>query len=233
MNRDPTFLYIYVKFDSMKSAPTKRKWLKRTLLLFTLAFIFLFFWSNHAIESNAESKLFSDVNSCPKVEVALVLGTSKSKANGSDNLYFNFRIQAAVELYRAGKVKYILVSGDNHIAGYDEPTDMKNALVAAGIPESKIYLDYAGFRTLDSMERALKVFGQQKVIVVSQQFHNERAIYLGEHFGMTVYGFNAKDVHKMGGLKTKIRERFARMKVFIDIFFGVDAKFLGDPIQIG
>ncbi|MNV90542.1 vancomycin high temperature exclusion protein [compost metagenome] len=137
-----------------------------------------------------------------------------------------------MELYRAGKVKFILVSGDNSNKTYDEPTDMKNALIAAGIPASRIYLDYAGFRTLDSMERALKVFGQKEVIVVSQRFHNERAIYLGEHFGMTVYGYNAQDVAKMGGFKTKTRERFARMKVFWDILFGVDSKFLGTPVNI-
>ncbi len=217
----------------MKLSSTKWKWIKRSFLAATVVLIFFFFWANHVIVSNAESKLFSTAKDCPEANVALVLGTSKTNAKGNDNLYFNFRIQAAVELYKAGKVKYILVSGDNHMKGYDEPTDMKNALINAGIPKSKIYLDYAGFRTLDSMQRALKVFGQKKVIVVSQKFHNERAIYLGEHFGMTVYGFNAKDVHKMGGFKTKVRERFARMKVFWDVIFGVNSKFLGEPVKIG
>ena len=214
----------------------KRNWpkiIKRTAI-FTIIFgLFWFFGANWTIESNAEGKLFDQVSDCPNVKVALVLGTSRTNKRGNDNLYFSYRINAAVELYRAGKVKYILVSGDNSITTYDEPTDMKNALIAAGIPEKRIFLDYAGFRTLDSMERALKVFGQKEVIVVSQRFHNERAIYLGEHFGMTVYGYNAQDVVKMGGFKTKGRERFARMKVFWDILFGVDSKFLGTPVKIG
>ena len=214
----------------------KRNWpkiIKRTAI-FTIIFgLFWFFGANWTIESNAEGKLFDQVSDCPNVKVALVLGTSRTNKRGNDNLYFSYRINAAVELCRAGKVKYILVSGDNSITTYDEPTDMKNALIAAGIPEKRIFLDYAGFRTLDSMERALKVFGQKEVIVVSQRFHNERAIYLGEHFGMTVYGYNAQDVVKMGGFKTKVRERFARMKVFWDILFGVDSKFLGTPVKIG
>lgn len=207
--------------------------MKRIFLFSLLFMVFWFFGANWTIQSNAEGKIFDRVSECPKVKVALVLGTSRTNKLGNDNLYFSYRIKAAVELYRAGKVKFILVSGDNSVANYDEPTDMKNALIAAGIPASRIYLDYAGFRTLDSMERALKVFGQKEVIVVSQRFHNERAIYLGEHFGMTVYGYNAQDVAKMGGFKTKVRERFARMKVFWDMMFGVDSKFLGDPVKIG
>jgi SanA protein len=213
----------------------KRNWskiIKRTAIFSFLFGLFWFFGANWAIKSNAEGKIFDQVSDCPKVKVALVLGTSRTLKYGNDNLYFSYRIKAAVELYRAGKVEYILVSGDNGITTYDEPTDMKNALIAAGIPANKIFLDYAGFRTLDSMERALKVFGQKEVIVVSQQFHNERAIYLGEHFGMTVYGYNAKDVAKMGGFRTKVRERFARMKVFWDILFGVDSKFLGEAVEI-
>lgn len=213
----------------------KRNWyklVKRSLIFLALFGLFWFFGANWAIRSNAEGKLFDHASDCPKVKVALVLGTSRSNRFGSDNLYFTYRIQAAVELYRSGKVQYILVSGDNSIQTYDEPTDMKNALVAAGVPAKRIFLDYAGFRTLDSMERALKVFGQKEVIVVSQRFHNERAIYLGEHFGMTVYGYNAKDVAKLGGFRTKVRERFARMKVFWDILFGVDSKFLGEPVNI-
>jgi SanA protein len=199
-------------------------------------FLFFLVWiigANWAIASNAGDKTFDTVSNCPKTKVGVVLGTSKTNRSGSENAYFTNRITAVVELYQAGKIEYILVSGDNGSADYDEPTDMKNALIEKGIPEEKIYLDHAGFRTLDSMERALKVFGQKEVIVISQRFHNERAIYLGEHFGMTVYGYNAKDVKKMGGFKTYVREKFARMKVFWDIVFGVNSTFLGAPVKIG
>ncbi len=209
-----------------------KKLIFRTLLLVGVGLLALFFYANYAIAANAEGKLFDDVATCPKTKVAIVLGASKSLANGNSNPYFAYRMEAAIALYKAGKVKYFIVSGDNHVKGYDEPTDMKMALMAGGVPESAIYLDYAGFRTLDSMERALKVFGQHEVMVISQQFHNERAIYLGEHFGMKVKGFNAKDVGGRG-IRTKLRERFARMKVFWDIFWGVDSRFLGPPVHIG
>lgn len=192
-----------------------------------------FFAANYAIVSNAEGKLFTEVDQCPEAKVGLVLGTSKKSRSGRENLYFNHRIDAAVALYKAHKVKYLLLSGDNGSKSYNEPDDMRKALIAAGVPPEKIVLDLAGFRTMDSMERALKVFGQKKIIVISQRFHNERAIYLGEHFGMTVYGFNAKDVKKAGGFLTNTRERFARMKVFWDLFWGVDSKYLGEPVKIG
>ena len=126
----------------------KRNWakiIKRTLIFSLLLGLSWFFGANWAIQSNAEGKLFDQVAACPKVKVALVLGTSRTNRHGNDNLYFSYRIKAAVELYRAGKVKYLLVSGDNSITTYDEPTDMKNALIAAGIPANCIFLDYAGF----------------------------------------------------------------------------------------
>ena len=210
----------------------KRYW-KRFVIGLLLSGLIWFFGANWAIESNAESKLYNSVESCPKVKVGLLLGTSKAGRGGGPNAYFINRIEAAVALFRAGKIQYILVSGDNGNDSYNEPKDMRDALMAAGVPEDRIILDYAGFRTLESMERALKVFGQNEVTVISQQFHNERAIYLGEHFGMTVHGFNAKDVTTARGFKTKFRERFARMKVFWDILWGVNSKFLGEPVEIG
>ena len=210
----------------------KRYW-KRFVLGMLLALGIWFFGANWAIESNAVDKLYNSVAACPKVKVGLLLGTSKTGRGGGDNLYFVHRIEAAVALFKAGKISYIIVSGDNGTESYNETKDMRDALMAAGIPEDHIVLDYAGFRTLDSMERALKVFGQQEVIVISQQFHNERAIYIGEHFGMTVYGFNAKDVTTSRGFRTKFRERFARMKVFWDILWGVESKYLGETVKVG
>ena len=102
--------------------------------------------------------------------------------NGNNNLYFDYRILAAVELYKAGKIKYILISGDNRKKDYNEPEEMKKALIQKGVPAKFIYLDYAGFRTLDSVVRAKEVFGQNQLTIISQRFHNERAIYLAEKF---------------------------------------------------
>jgi SanA protein len=137
-----------------------------------------------------------------------------------------------VKLYKAGKIDFVLVSGDNGNKQYDEPTDFKDELVANGIPENKIFLDYAGFRTLDSVVRAKKVFGQNSLTFISQEFHNERAIYLAQVNDIKAVGFNAQDASLRYGIRVKIREYFSRTKVFIDILFRVQPKFLGDPIEI-
>ena len=135
-------------------------------------------------------------------------------------------------MYKSGKISYILVSGDNSTEYYNEPEQFKKELIKHGIPEDKIFLDYAGFRTLDSVVRAKKVFGQSKITIISQKFHNERAIYIAEKHGIDAIGFNARDVSKNYGFKTKVREYFARSKAIIDVVFNVDPKFLGDKIEI-
>ena len=109
---------------------------------------------------------------------------------------------------------------------------MKNELINRGIPADKIYEDFAGFRTLDSVVRAKEIFGQNSYIIISQKFHNERAIYLAQKNGIEAFGFNAKDVNKYAGIKTKIREYLARTKVFVDFFIGKEPKFGGEKIEI-
>nr|BFF40640.1 hypothetical protein BACY1_24450 [Tenacibaculum mesophilum] len=141
-------------------------------------------------------------------------------------------MNAAVELYKAEKIDFILVSGDNGSEGYDEPTDFKNDLIESGIPESKIYLDYAGFRTLDSMVRVKEIFGQTSVTIISQQFHNERALYLANHFDIEAIGYNARGVSGKKAMKVQLREYLARVKVFVDILLNVNPKFLGEPVEI-
>jgi SanA protein len=152
--------------------------------------------------------------------------------NGNINLYYKYRLEAAINLYNAKKITFVVISGDNGTKSYDEPTDFKEDLIKAGIPENKIYLDYAGFRTLDSVVRIKEIFGQTAVTIISQEFHNERAIYLAEHFNIKAIGFNAKDVSGRYGIKVQIREYLARVKVFVDIIFDIEPKFLGDKITI-
>lgn len=208
---------------------------KKKRILIVLVFIIpvvLVFVANYSIEKNAENKTFSNASKIKKNKVGLVLGTAKILKNGRVNLYFKYRINATVELYKKGKIDFVLVSGDNGNENYDEPTDFKNELIKKGIPVNKIFLDYAGFRTLDSVVRAKEVFGQVSVIIISQKFHNERAIYLAEKNGIAAIGFNAKDLSGKYGLKVKIREYFARTKAFLDITFGVNPKFLGKKIEI-
>jgi SanA protein len=135
---------------------------------------------NRTIQKNSETYIYSTVSDIPYNKVGLLLGTSPKLKSGKANLYFDYRIKAATELYNAGKVKYILVSGDNRRNSYNEPEEMKKALIAAGIPDQRIILDYAGLRTLDSVVRAHLIFGLERFTLISQQFHNERAIYLAQ-----------------------------------------------------
>lgn len=192
----------------------------------------LIYTANKTIEKNAENKVYSFVKDIPKNKVGLLLGTVKHLANGRVNLYYQFRVAAAIRLFKAKKIDFIIISGDNGSKEYDEPTDFKNDLIKAGIPENKIVLDYAGFRTLDSVVRAKEIFGQEAITIISQQFHNERAIYLAEHFGMKAIGFNAKGVSGQLALKVKLREYLARVKVFVDIVTQKQPKFLGEKIKI-
>jgi SanA protein len=136
-------------------------------------------------------------------------------------------------LFKAGKVKALIVSGDNGTQGYDEPTEMKRVLVQMGVPEAKIVCDYAGFRTLDSVVRAKEVFGQQRVIFVSQRFHNARAIYLARAFGIDAWGLNAKDVPVTLSVKTFLREKLACVKAVLDVnVLGTQPKFLGEKVAV-
>lgn len=202
--------------------------------LFPLLVFMLFFicCANNTIKKSAESHVFSDVNLIPKNKVGLVLGTSKYLKNGTVNLYFKYRIEATVELFQNNKIEYVLISGDNSKIDYDEPTDFKNELIDRGIPEERIVLDYAGFRTLDSIVRAKAVFGLTNFTLISQQFHNERALYLATKNGINAIAYNAKNVSNRYGVKVRIREYFARTKVFLDILFKVKPKFLGPTITI-
>lgn len=188
--------------------------------------------SNRIIENDTQAFNSSDINAITPKKIGLLLGTTKNLDNGQKNLYFYYRIDAAEALYKAGKIKYIIASGDHSKSYYNEPEDMKEELISRGIPAEHIFLDYAGFRTLDSVIRANAIFGQKDFIVISQKFHNERAVYLAQKNGLTAFGFNAKDVNKQAGLKTNIRECFARIKVFLDLILNVEPKFYGEKINI-
>lgn len=182
----------------------------------------------------AKDKTYSNVSLVPHRRVGLVLGCPKRVFGGWSNPYFENRIAAAAELYRHRKVDYLVVSGDNHVQGYDEPTDMKNALMDKGVPADRVYLDYAGFRTLDSVVRVKEVFGQDKVTIISQKFHNQRAIFLANHHGIDAIGFNAREVGLRYGLKTVCREQFAKIKAVLDVYLiHKQPHFLGQKIAIG
>ena len=153
------------------------------LILIVLGILFTF-WANHTIEYATDDYVTSSINKLPNEKVGLVLGTSKSLKNGNKNPYFFYRIEAAEELFKSGKIDYIIVSGDNSSQYYNEPEDMQTELVARGIPKTKIFLDFAGLRTLDSVVRAKEIFGQTSYLIISQRFHNERAVFLAQKKGI-------------------------------------------------
>ncbi|MBU2927300.1 SanA/YdcF family protein [Winogradskyella psychrotolerans] len=199
----------------------------KILILTGICMVFGVFVTFHWISFKAKGLIYDDMDTIPKNNVGLVLGASKWAPSGNINLFYKHRVDAAVSLYKAGKIDYILVSGDNGRKDYDEPTDFKNDLVANGIPAEHIFLDYAGFRTLDSIVRAKKIFGQNSMTIISQKFHNERAIYIAQHYDIEAIAYNAKDVYK-----TPPREYLARTKARLDLLFNVKPKFLGDKIAI-
>jgi SanA protein len=205
----------------------------RPFLIILLLFILITAWANYKIEKETRAFVTDKIDKLPACKTALLLGTSKILKHQQVNEYFYRRINATVNLYMSGKIKYIIVSGDNSTDSYNEPADMKKDLMKCGIPDSAIYLDYAGFRTFDSVVRAKEIFGQDTIIMISQEFHNQRAVFIAQKIGMVAYGYNAEDVDNSTGLKTRFREFFARLKVFIDIYTNAQPKFLGEKIKIG
>lgn len=189
-------------------------------------------WANYSIKKDSDAFVSYNITDVPETKTALLLGTSKNLNSGLPNAYFYNRIQATVDLYKAGKIKNIIVSGDNSRKDYNEPEDMLLTLIQYGIPQDKIFLDHAGFRTLDSVIRAKEIFGQTKLVIISQKFHNERAVFLARQNGIEAFGYNAKDVNKYAGFKTNIRECLAKAKAYYDLILGIKPKFGGEKILI-
>ncbi len=189
--------------------------------------------SNARIRASASERIFQETANVPTRKTALLLGCSEYLNDGRENLFFKHRIKATSQMFEAGKIHSIIVSGDNSRKDYDESTDMMNALVRAGIPKRAIFRDFAGFSTLDSVVRAKEIFGQTEITVISQEFHIERAIYIGQVRGIDVLGFAAKNVEGMAGRKTHIREYLARCKAILDLqILNRQPRFLGERIAI-
>lgn len=196
------------------------------LIGITSTLVFIVF-SNVIIVQSTEDNIFNDLT-IPSNDVGLILGTSRYTHRGTTNLFFKYRIEAAAKLYHGGKVKHFIVSGDNSVKEYNEPREMQKALIEAGVPSSAITLDYAGFRTLDSVVRCLKVFGQQKITIISQRFHVERALFIANKYDMLAVGYAASDPPHAYSKIGPIREYFAKTKAIIDLYLiHKNPKFLG------
>jgi SanA protein len=205
----------------------KRRVFFGVLVLLIAVSWFSISWCDQKIQDVAQNKLYSDTSFVPHCHVGLLLGTAKYLSTGEINLYYSLRIEAAHELIQASKIDYLIISGDNGQSNYNEPRMMKDDLIGLGVDSNRVFLDYAGFRTFDSMVRVKEVFGQDSVTLISQQFHNERAIYIANRIGVYAIGYNAKEVGWRAGVKTRFREKLARVKVFVDFLIGTEPKFLG------
>lgn len=173
---------------------------------------------NWIVVDTTKNKVFFDLKSLPSNDVGLVLGTSKYVARGKENLFFRYRMEASALLFKEGKVKYLILSGNKEAETYDEPKAMKQALTKLGVPEDAMMLDTAGYRTYDSVIRCREIYGQDRVTVISQNFHNARALYLAGHEGLDAIGFAAQDVPDGYSVKTLLREYLARPKAMLDVY---------------
>ena len=203
----------------MKRILKKIGWIAGIMAILCVAIMLI---CNQLVVNNAKGKVFSDIDSIKYNKVGLLLGTTPQARIGRiTNYFFVYRIDAAEQLYKAGKIKKILISGDeNSLDGVNEPECMRDSLVVRGVPTSAIILDGKGYRTICSVINANKVFGLKSFTVISQKFHNERAIYQAEHLGLDVeniQAYNAEDPKSRRAYLTTIREYFARVKMFMDL----------------
>lgn len=215
----------------------KSKILIRRIALSLCAFLLLIVaftvYANVKVENAAESRIYISVDSVPHNKVALLLGTNPLNKRGRPNSYFTTRINTAAELYHAGKVDFIIASGDNHTKKYDEATAMRDSLIAHGVPECRIILDFAGFRTLDSVVRAKEVFGCDSLTIISQADHDARALYLADANGIKAVAIAASlRAGRLVRTRLALREWLARDKMMLDLWFGKQPHFLGEKIEI-
>jgi SanA protein len=211
-----------------------RRALLAVALIAPLLFLALVATANFWVLRSSRPAIVTDLARLPVNEVGLVLGTSRYNGDGvSPNPFFQGRMNTAARLYHAGKVRHLLVSGDNGHAGYDEPTWMCEALVARGVPRSAITLDYAGFRTLDTMARAKAVFGLQRFTIITDDFHQARCVFLAHSLGLDVVGFPSERVKLWWSKKVRTRELASRTWACLDVYvFHTKPRYYGPPIRL-
>lgn len=198
-----------------------------------LAVSLLAWLAERRLDRLAAAHIETDAARLPAIDVALVLGAAPIGPEGGPNRYFEYRLDAAATLWRAGRVKYLLLSGDRRNDGYDEPTAMREGLVRRGVPASIIYRDFEGVRTRDSVVRARAVFGQNRLIVVSQRFHLARALFLAREEGIEALGFEARDVDRAYSVATELRRYPSALRAYYDIWLGPATQPAGKSIVIG
>lgn len=226
------------KEDDTKKDKNKKKWhfsLKKLLLIFgllCLAVAVLFVAINaHVIRISAPRLISADAaTNLEKVDCILVLGSSV-QPNGTLNRVVRERVDTALTLYESGVSQRLLMSGDHGKVNYDEVNAMKQYCVDKGVNPDVIFLDHAGFNTYDSIYRAKAIFGIQKMIIVSQEYHLYRAVYIANELGIEAYGVPAEQEADTA-LITNLRESVARVKDYFSCAFHIEPTVLGEPIPI-
>lgn len=225
--------HLTLNFRATMQALWKRilQYLKRILLVL-LVIILVFVSIDQWISWKTDKHIITDIDSVPHFQVAMVLGTSKYIGK-TLNEYYSHRINSAIYLFQHGKIGHFLLSGDNAHRYYNEPWTMKRDLLKAGVPEARIALDYAGFRTFDSIVRAKEIFNSDHFLIITQKFHCERAIYIAQHHDINATCLAVAGPTHYFGLGVRLREVLARAKAVLDIYvLGMEPKFLGpqEPI---
>lgn len=203
--------------------------LKRIVLISFIVALLIIVACNVWVVQSTRDRVFDDLEKLPQHRVALVLGTSHRLVGGGSNPYFSERMNTAAELYRLGKIDHFILSGDNRTQYYNEPREMQRALIALGVPDSAITLDYAGLRTLDSVVRSKKIFGQDKIIIITQPFHSYRAVFISSYYNIDAVAMAAEEPDLPSSFKVLFREYFARTKAVLDLYvLKTDPHFLGE-----
>lgn len=197
--------------------PVKR--IVEVLIILSFASILFVLLCNVWVVMSTRSQSYFTVKSLPPSQVGLVLGTSKTTSEGKENLFFKYRMEAAARLFNEGKVKYLILSGNNDSKYYNEPLDMQRAILALGVPQDALQLDYAGYRTFDSVIRSKEIFKEENITIVSQDFQNARALYIAKNEGINAIAFAAQDVPSGYSIRTLVREYLARPKAVLDVHF--------------
>lgn len=195
---------------------------RRQILYFSIAILVILAiivaLCNISVDRNAEGRTFSNINDVPTMQTALLLGTNPKTRDGKrPSSFYLARINATAELYKHGKFRQLIISGDRR-EGYDEPQTMRHDLIERGVPDSIIMMDGQGYRTLLSLRNSKQYFGVHDMIIISQKWHNERSIFLADKMNIKAVGYNADDVRHPRAIWTHIRELLARVKLFIDLY---------------
>jgi SanA protein len=179
----------------------------------------------------ARDRIFESARATPRRSVAIILGALVYR-DGRLSDTVQDRVECGLELYRTGRVQRLLISGDHGRSGYDEVSTMGAVLIARGVPAERVFLDHAGFRTLDTMHRAHAVFGVTDAVICTQRFHLPRSLYLASAFGMDAVGLVADRRRYRGELYNTVRESVARTVAVFDRALGREAAVLGSPISL-